>query len=239
MTPDTAKLRSLADDAGARLTRTAEGLPVEEGALAVLGWAGETFGRRWAVAAAMGDTVLAHLAARVAPGVDVIFLDTGYHFAETLGTRDEAALVYDIRLVNVTPARSVAEQDTALGPRLFERDPDACCRLRKVRPLDRALRGYDAWASGVRRDQTPSRAGVPLIGWDTRRGKVKMYPLARWTEADLRDYAARYDIVLNPLLHDGYPSIGCEPCTRRVTPGEDARSGRWPNTGKTECGINV
>jgi phosphoadenosine phosphosulfate reductase len=239
MTADTAKLRALADDGAARFAQAPVGVPPEETTLRILRWAAETFGCRWAVAAAMADTVLVHLASRAAPGADVIFLDTGYHFADTLGTRDEAASRYDIRLINAIPVRSVAEQDAELGPRLFERDPDRCCALRKVEPLDRALNDYDAWASGARREESPTRADLPLVGWDSRRGKIKMNPLAWWTETDLQDYTARHGLVLNPLLHAGYPSIGCEPCTRRVAPGEHIRSGRWPNTDKTECGIHL
>jgi phosphoadenosine phosphosulfate reductase len=239
MTTDTEKLRALADNGAARFTQPPAGAALEDTTLEVLRWAVEAFGRRWAVAAAMADTVLVHLASRVAPGVDVVFLDTGYHFADTLGTRDEAAFRYDIRLVNVAPVRSVAEQDAELRPRLFERDPDRCCALRKVEPLDRAVGDYDAWASGARREESTTRAELPLVGWDGRRGKVKMNPLAWWTETDLQDYTVRHDLVVNPLLHDGYPSIGCEPCTRRVAPGEHVRSGRWPNADKTECGIHL
>jgi phosphoadenosine phosphosulfate reductase len=239
MTADTATLRAVADDAAARFAQPLKGAPPEETTAEVLQWATDTFGRRWVVTAAMADTVLAHLASRIAPGVDVVFLDTGYHFAETLGTRNEVELLYDIRLVNVTPVRTVAEQDAELGPRLFERDPNRCCALRKVEPLDRALSNYDAWASGARREESPTRANIPLVGWDSKRDKVKMNPLALWTEADLLDYTARHGIVVNPLLNDGYPSIGCAPCTRRVAPGEHVRSGRWPNSDKTECGIHL
>lgn len=153
----------------------------------------------------MADTVLAHLASRVAPGIDVIFLDTGYHFAETLGTRDVVELLYDIRLVNVTPALTVAEQDAQFGPRLFERDPDRCCALRKVEPLDRALGYYDAWASGARREESPTRANLPLVDWDSKRGKVKLNPLAHWTETDLQDYSARHGIVVNPVAERRLP----------------------------------
>lgn len=239
MTADTAELRSLADEGAARFAEPSSGAPPEETTAEILRWAAETFGDRWAVTAAMADTVLAHLASRVAPGVDVIFLDTGYHFAETLGTRNEVELLYDVRLLTVTPVRSVAEQDAELGPRLFERDPNRCCALRKVEPLDRALGNYAAWASGARREESPTRSELPLVGWDSKRGKVKMNPLALWTEADLQDYTARHGIVVNPLLNDGYRSIGCAPCTRRVAPGEHVRSGRWPNSDKLECGIHL
>ena len=111
-------------------------------------------------------------------------------------------------------------------------------RARKVAPLDRALRNYDAWASGLRREESPTRATAPVVGWDHKRGKVKVNPLARWTQADVDAYIARHDVLVNPLLSDGYASIGCGPCTRRIAPGEDARAGRWAGTSKTECGIN-
>ena len=204
----------------------------------VMRWAGATFGDQFAVTASMGDTVLAHLAAAVVPGVDVVFLDTGYHFAETLGTRDAVQAVYDVNLLTVRPAQSVAEQDGTYGPRLHDRDPDLCCALRKVAPLRRALARYDAWATGLRRDEAPSRAGTPVVSWDEGRQKVKICPLARWSEDDVTAYAQQHGVLLNPLLLDGYPSIGCAPCTRRVAPGEDPRSGRWAGTTKTECGIH-
>jgi phosphoadenosine phosphosulfate reductase len=239
MAVDTDKLRAVAAEGGARFARVDTAAPPEQTTAAILQWAAEAFGHRWAVAASMADTVLVHLASQVAPGVDVIFLDTGYHFADTLGTRDHAAFRYDITLVNITPARSVAEQDADLGPRLFARDPGRCCDLRKVEPLDRAVAGYDAWASGARRQESPTRADLPLVGWDGRRGRVKLSPMAGWVDSDLHDYTARHDLVVNPLLYDGYPSIGCEPCTRRVAPGEAARSGRWPGSDKTECGIHL
>lgn len=204
----------------------------------VLAWAARTFGSRWVVAASMGDTVLVHLASAVAPGVDVVFLDTGYHFPETLGTRDEVAYSYTVRMLTVVPEQSVAQQDAAHGPRLFERDPDLCCRLRKVEPLNRFLGGYDAWVTGVRRDDASTRATVPVVSWDEGRGKIKINPLARWTRQQAQDYAAKYGVVLNPLLNADYPSIGCAPCTRKVAPGASARSGRWPDSAKTECGIH-
>ncbi|MDQ1295928.1 MAG: phosphoadenosine phosphosulfate reductase [Actinomycetota bacterium] len=230
-------LRELADEAGARFAGESVRSAVGAGEQ-VLRWAEQTFGDRWAVTDSMSDTVLAHLAACTTPGVAVIFLDTGYHFPETLGVRDAVSVSYDVRLLNVVAARSVPEQDAEHGPRLYERDPDRCCALRKVEPLDRALEQYDAWAGGARREESPTRSGLPVVGWDTRRNKVKINPLAAWTSADLRAYAAEHDLLLNPLLREGFPSIGCRPCTRRVEPGQDPRSGRWPDRVKTECGIH-
>lgn len=208
-------------------------------ALEILRWAADTFGKRFCVTSSMQDMVVAHLASRVMPGVDVLFLDTGYHFPETLGTRDAVAAVMDVNVVSLTPRLTVAEQDAEYGPRLYERNPDLCCALRKMQPLEDGLAAYDSWATGLRRDESPTRAGTPVVGWDAKRRKVKVSPIARWTEADVQSYVAEHGVLTNPLLTDGYPSIGCAPCTRRVAPGEDARAGRWAGFAKTECGINV
>jgi len=198
-----------------------------------------TFGDRFCVTSSMADAVLAHLVSRVAPGVDVVFLNTGYHFAETIGTRDAVEATLPVRLVDVHPELSVAQQDAAYGPELYLRDPDLCCAMRKVRPLERTLEGYDAWATGLRRAETQDRVIAPVIGWDAGKRKVKVSPLARWTDEQVDAYIAEHGVLVNPLLLDGYPSIGCAPCTRRVAPGEDPRSGRWAGTGKTECGIHT
>ena len=228
-----AELEALAAEAGQALE--------DASAQEVMRWAAETFGRRFAVTSSMEDAVVAHLASTALPGVDVIFLDTGYHFAETIGTRDAVAEVYPVTVITLTPRQTVAEQDAAYGPRLHDRDPDLCCSLRKVEPLNRGLAGYDAWATGLRRDESPTRAGTPVVGYDPKRQKVKIAPIARWTQSDVDAYVAEHGILLNPLLMDGYASIGCSPesCTRRVQPGEDARSGRWAGAGKTECGIHL
>ena len=186
----------------------------------------------------MADAVLAHLASRAAPGVDVVFLDTGYHFAETIGTRDAVAATLPVNLITITPVQTVAEQDATYGKDLFARDPDLCCALRKVEPLEDALPAYDAWATGLRRDETPNRVNTPVVGWDEKKRKVKVSPIARWTRDDVDRYIAENGVLVNPLQYDGYPSIGCWPCTRRVAPGEDPRSGRWAGPGKTECGIH-
>jgi phosphoadenosine phosphosulfate reductase len=187
----------------------------------------------------MADTVLVHLVSQVAPGAEIVFLDTGYHFPDTLATRDAIASAYPVKVLSITPLHTVAEQDAAQGARLHERDPDLCCALRKVEPLERALSGYDAWVTGMRRDESPTRADIPVVSWDERRGKVKVNPLAGWTQADIDAYAAEHDVLLHPLLSQGYASIGCAPCTRRVAPGEDPRAGRWAGLGKTECGLHT
>ena len=216
-------LREVAETAG----RALDGARAED----VLAWAVETFGERFAIASSMETGVLAHLVSKVANGVDVLFLDTGYHFAETIGTRDAVASVYGVNVLTISAHRP--------DDRLYETDVDACCKARKVDPLNAALDRYDAWASGVRRDESASRAHTPVVGWDDKRGKVKVNPLATWTQSDVDAYIEANGVLVNPLLFDGYPSIGCAPCTKRVAPGDDPRSGRWAGTAKTECGLHV
>jgi phosphoadenosine phosphosulfate reductase len=222
-------------------TAAARGAALLEGASAadILAWAADEFGDGLAVTASMQDTVLAHLAARVRPGIDVLFLDTGYHFVETLGTADAVDAVYDVTLRRLLPLQTVEEQDAQYGPELFARNPDLCCALRKVAPLDAAMKSYDAWATGLRRSESPSRAGTPVVAFDAKRGRVKIAPLAAWTDDDVDDYIAEHHVLVNPLLSAEYPSIGCEPCTRRVAPGQDARAGRWAGSSKTECGLHT
>ncbi|HQC76671.1 MAG TPA: phosphoadenylyl-sulfate reductase [Mycobacterium sp.] len=205
----------------------------------LLAWTDENFGGHYVVASNMQDAVLIDLAAAVRPGVDVLFLDTGYHFAETIGTRDAVAAVYDVNIVNVTPEHSVAEQDELLGKDLFARDPGECCRLRKVVPLRTALAGYSAWVTGIRRVESPTRADAPLISFDEAFGLVKINPLAAWTDDDMQAYIDANGVLVNPLVDEGYPSIGCAPCTAKPAEGADPRSGRWQGQTKTECGLHV
>jgi phosphoadenosine phosphosulfate reductase len=225
------ELQSIAEQAG----RDVEGATAHE----VIRWAVETFGARFAIASSMGDGLLAHLAASVSPGIDILFLDTGYHFAETIGTRDAVAASYDVKLRTVLPLLTVQQQDAEYGPDLWNRDPTACCAMRKVEPLSRALEPYVAWGSGVRRDEAVTRRDTRVVEWDSRRGKVKVNPIAAWTQADVDAYVHEHGVLVNPLAYDGYPSIGCAPCTHRVAPGEDPRSGRWSGQAKTECGLHV
>lgn len=226
-----AELRALAARGNAELS----GAGAEE----ILRWTDEQFGPRFVVASSMQDTVLAHLASVVRPGVAVLFLDTGYHFAETIGTRDAVAALYDVTIVNVTPEHTVAEQDLLVGRDLFASDPNECCRRRKVVPLRNALRGYSAWVTGIRRAESASRAEIPVVGYDESRRMVKVNPLAAWTDADVKDYIDAHGVLVNPLVDEGYPSIGCRPCTARPAAGADARSGRWQGMAKTECGLHV
>jgi phosphoadenosine phosphosulfate reductase len=225
------ELRELASIAGPELELAPAELIVE--------WAVDTFGDRFCITSSMADAVLAHLASAVAPGIDVVFLDTGYHFAETIGTRDAVAATMPVNVVTAAPEQTVAEQDETYGKDLYETNPDLCCALRKVAPLRDSLERYDAWATGLRREESHSRVITPVVGWDEHKGKVKVSPLARWTEHDVQRYIADHGVLVNPLQYDGYPSIGCWPCTRRVAAGEDKRSGRWAGTNKTECGIHA
>jgi phosphoadenosine phosphosulfate reductase len=204
----------------------------------LLRWTDEHFSGNYVVASNMQDAVLVDMASKVRPGVDILFLDTGYHFAETIGTRDAVEAVYDVNVVNVAPERTVAEQDALLGKDLFAREPNECCRLRKVQPLTKALRGYSAWVTGIRRVEAPTRANAPLISWDKAFGLVKINPIAAWSDEDMQAYIDANGVLVNPLVDEGYPSIGCAPCTAKPLEGADPRSGRWAGTGKIECGLH-
>ena len=208
-------------------------------AATLLAWTDEHFGGNYVVASNMQDAVLVDLASRIRPGVDVLFLDTGYHFAETIGTRDAVEAVYDIRVVNVTAEHTVAEQDELLGKDLFARDPNECCRLRKVAPLRKALQGYSAWVTGIRRVESPTRANAPLVSFDEAFGLVKINPLAAWTDEDIQAYIDANGVLVNPLVDEGYPSIGCAPCTAKPAEGADPRSGRWLGSARTGCGLHA
>jgi len=212
-----------------------EGATAEE----ILNWAADEFGAGLAVTASMQDTALTHLAARVRPGIDVLFLDTGYHFVETIGTADAVELSYDVNVRCLLPLQTVAEQDAVHGPELFARNPDLCCALRKVAPLNAAMEGYEAWATGVRRAESVARTNTPIVSFDVKRGRVKIAPLAAWSDDEVDRYISENNVLVNPLLSDEYPSIGCEPCTRRVAFGEDSRAGRWAGLTKTECGLHT
>jgi phosphoadenosine phosphosulfate reductase len=203
----------------------------------IVRWAADTFGDRFAVTASMSDGVLSHVAGRAVPGITVLFLDTGYHFPETIGTRDAIAATYPVNVETVTHPLRVPEHEAEYG-RLYEIDPDLCCAIRKIWPLDRALQPYEAWAGGVRRAELASRADTPVVAWDGKRRKVKVNPLATWTDEQVAAYVAQHGILVNPLRQIGYTSIGCAPCTRPVAAGEDPRSGRWAGLAKTECGIH-
>lgn len=229
----TAELRALAEAGAEELGWDA---PAEE----VVAWVARNFAvGEVAVACSMADAVLPAVVAERLPGVDVLFLETGYHFTETHATRDEVQRALDVNVVDVLPELTVAEQDAEHGKDLFATDPAACCRMRKVEPLKRALSGYRLWFTGVRREEAPTRTNTPLVTWDESHGLIKVNPLAPWTFDELVGYANDHRVPVNLLMYDGYPSIGCAPCTRRVAAGEDPRAGRWSGQAKTECGIHL
>jgi phosphoadenosine phosphosulfate reductase len=224
------RLRAIAEAAAVELA--------EASAAEALAWTARTFGDSWIVASNMQDAVLIDLAAKVKPDVDVLFLETGYHFAETIGTRDAVAVVYPrVRIVNAEAEQSVADQEAEFGL-LNRTDPDRCCFLRKVVPLRRTLANYDCWVTGVRRVDGPTRAGTPIVQWDERNGLVKVNPIAAWSDERFTGYIAEHGILENPLVSEGYLSIGCAPCTAKPLPGADPRSGRWAGRAKTECGLH-
>lgn len=206
----------------------------------LLAWAAGEFGDALAVACSMAaDTILPALVSQTIPDVDVLFLQTGYHFDETLATRDALASSWPVNVVDVWPSLTVDEQDELYGKDLFATDPGACCGLRKVEPLAGALAGYEAWVTGIRREDNALRANAQLVEWDATHHMVKLNPIAAWGFEDVLAFATTHGVPTNPLLADGYPSIGCRPCTRRVKPGEDPRAGRWAGLAKTECGIHL
>ncbi|MCX8557292.1 phosphoadenylyl-sulfate reductase [Mycolicibacterium mucogenicum] len=225
------ELRELAERGAAELA--------DAGAEELLRWVDENFGGQYVVASNMQDAVLVEMAAKVRPGVDVLFLDTGYHFAETIGTRDAVEAVYGVNIVNVTPEQTVAEQDELVGKDLFASDAARCCNLRKVQPLSKALKGYSAWVTGIRRVEAPTRANAPLISFDEAFGLVKINPIAAWSDEQMQAYIEANGILVNPLVDEGYPSIGCAPCTQKPVEGADPRSGRWAGLAKTECGLHA
>lgn len=205
----------------------------------IIRWADETFGTRVLVTQSMANTALAHLVNKVAPGIPVAFLDTGYHFDETLRTRDDLLARSSLTLLSITPRQTVAEQDAEHGADLWRTDPDLCCRLRKVEPMEEVLLGYDAWISGLRIAAAPHRAVTPVVQFDERRGVLKIAPMLHWSDIQLLRYTLDNDVTVNTLMYEGYPSIGCAPCTHPVGAGDDPRAGRWRGLGKTECGLHA
>ncbi len=208
--------------------------------LGLLSWFGVRLGvHRIAVAVSFSDGVMACLGARALPGVDLLFADTGYHFAETRGLRDAVAAMYPVNVRSLEPDLTVAEQDHRYGENLWERDPDLCCALRKTAPMDAALRGYDAWATGLRRSDHAGRADTPLVSWDDKHGMIKINPIAAFSDEALDACIDKYGIMHNPLRDVGYRSIGCSPCTRPVVDGGSDRDGRWQGRTKIECGLHL
>lgn len=208
----------------------------------ILRWAVDTYGAGLTMATAFGaeGCVLLAMLAQI-PGhenVRVFNLETGYQFPETLALRETIRERYGITVEYVSAYESVAAMEKRFGGALYKTQPDECCRIRKVEPLKQAVKGYSAWFSAIRRDQTPDRARTAIVQWDAKFQLVKISPLANWTERDIWAYIRINDVPYNPLHDQGYPSIGCAPCTRRVQAGEDARAGRWSNFAKLECGLH-
>jgi len=232
---DSAFIRLMAAEAADKL----EDRPADR----ILEWAAGVV-PRFVVTSSFGaeSAVLLHLVSQVAPEVPVLFLDTGLHFDRTLAFRRELATDLGLSVVDLRPELSVAQQALRFGDELWLRDPDACCAMRKTTPLRTALRSFDGWATGVRRVQTPERAATPVVEAREHDGRwlVKVAPLATWTDDDVDTYLRTHDLPRHPMADEGYPSIGCAPCTSQVAPGEDPRAGRWAAfDGKTECGIHL
>ena len=214
------------DEELAELNAEFERLPATK----IIQWAVDSFAPHLCLSASMNDAVLIDLATRVDPGIEVVFIDTGYHFPETLETVELVRRRYGLNLRMMTVPHFAEE--------LWKVDPENCCSAVKVGQLDRALEGKAAWMSGLRRDESPTRTNAPIVVRDLR-GLVKVNPLAPWTDEDVRGYIADHDVPYNPLLDQGYLSIGCWPCTKPVAEGEDPRAGRWAGKAKTECGLHT
>jgi phosphoadenosine phosphosulfate reductase len=210
----------------AELNERFDGAPASD----IIRWAVDTFHPHLALTASMTDAVLIDLAVNVEPSIEVVFIDTGYHFPETLDTVETVRRRYGLNLRMMTVPHHDEE--------LWKVDPENCCSAIKVGQLDRALMGKEAWMSGLRRAESPTRAESPILSLDLR-GLVKVNPIATWTDLDVQGYIADHDVPVNPLVHQGYPSIGCQPCTHPVADGEDPRSGRWVGSDKTECGLHL
>ncbi len=215
----------LTDAELAALAADFESRPAEE----IIGWAVEHFHPDLSLASSMTDAVLIDLAVKVEPHIEVVFIDTGYHFPETLDTVERVRRHYGLNLRMMTVAPHDAE--------LWKVDPENCCSAVKVGQLDRALVGKKGWMSGLRRAESPTRVKAPVVGRDLR-GLVKVNPIATWTDDDIQRYIATHDVPVNPLLHMGYTSIGCAPCTRPVANGDHPRSGRWSDQERLECGLH-
>lgn len=217
------RLLELALDHGPSLEKLSAGEIIE--------WGAEHLGTNLAVTMSMQDTVLAELAARHAPDADLIFLDTGYHFPETIEVADAVDKRYPNRLLRIQPVAGAV-------PELYKTDMTACCAQRKVEPLARMKLPYEGWVTGLKRVDAPTRKNTPVLEID-KTGRIKLNPLASWTDDDVDQFIEDNDLIIHPLTKAGFPSIGCAPCTNRVAPGADPRSGRWAGAEKTECGLHT
>lgn len=210
----------------------------------VLRWALQRFGKGLTMATAFGEegccliAMLSGLQQELGAAPDIFNLETGYQFAETLALRDELQERYGLPIRLVSSIETVAEMEARFGGPIYGTAPDQCCHIRKVVPLAKAVEGFDAWITAIRRQQTPERATAPIVGFDNRFDLVKINPLANWTKQQVHDYIQVNHVPTNPLHLQGYTSIGCQPCTRAITAGEDERAGRWAGTDKRECGLH-
>lgn len=205
----------------------------------VISWAVQTFPNiTFACSFGAEDVVLVDMLQKISPKTDIFYLDTDFHFKETYETRDLMAKKYNLEFVQVKSKLTPEQQAAEHGDELWKSDPTSCCNLRKVEPLTRILSQYEAWITGIRRDQAPTRANAKKVEYDTKFGLVKFNPLASWTSEDVWAYIRTNNVVYNPLHDRNYPSIGCEYCTKPVMPGEDPRAGRWAGNEKTECGLH-
>jgi phosphoadenosine phosphosulfate reductase len=221
----------------AEWARQFEGKQAEE----LLEWAVARFAPKLVMTSSFGPEgiVLLDKLSRQAPQTPVIFLDTGFHFAATHDVKEQVRARFGLNLIEQRATLSVAEQDAQYGVALHARQPDLCCRLRKVEPLKGALAGYAGWLSALRRDQATTRARIAKVEWNAKHKLVKLNPLADWTRKQVWDYIVRHQLPYNRLHDAGYGSVGCAPCTRPVAVGAHERSGRWAGQGKVECGIHV
>lgn len=212
----------------------------EKPALDILQWALERFQSDIALACSFGaeDMALLDMVTKIDPNATIFYLDTGALFREAYELIERAAERYNVRPLRAAAAISAADQVRLYGDELWRTQPDLCCAIRKLQPLATVLRPLSAWITGIRRQQTPARAGAGIVEWDGEFGLVKVNPLARWSSADVWQYIEKNDVPYNPLHDRGYPSIGCTHCTRPVKPGEDPRAGRWSGSDKTECGLH-
>ena len=207
----------------------------------ILTWASQTFGDKLAIVSSFQVTGIAtlHMMQRIAPRTPVLTLDTGLLFPETQDLMEVLEARFDLDLRRIKPRQTPAQQARDYGDRLWERNPDRCCHIRKTIPLRDALVGFDAWVTGLRRDQSPSRAATPIISRDARNRSIKIAPFANWTEEAVWQYIHEHDLPYNRLHDIGYPSIGCWTCTKAADEDDHRRSGRWANQGKIECGIHL
>lgn len=224
-------------DEFARISRKLEGAGAEE----IVDWASGIYGDGLTLSVSFGGAegmVLLDMLWRRGTGARIFTLDTGFLFRETVEFREEVVERYGMEIEVMRPGLTVADQARRFGDKLYNKNPDLCCYIRKVEPQRRALEGYDAWITGIRRGQTEQRANTPIIGWEEDFSVAKIAPLADWSTEQVQDYVKEYDVPMNPLRDQGYRSIGCEPCTRKVAADEDARAGRWSGQEKTECGLH-